>query len=174
MQSIQSAIRRTAVVSGLVAATGLAVVAGSRLGYGQPSADTEFVALETSVNALMVALVDHAAHEIWEAASKPSLTGRDWQGVEQHAIQLVGAGTLVSIGGTGREDSNWAATPAWQEWSRALADGGLAALAAVEDTDQLALQAAGEVIIDACFGCHDMFKPDAPTEGLLHVPHYED
>ena len=65
-------------------------------------------------------------------------------------------------------------TPAWQEWARKLADGGLAALAAVQRSDQNALHAAGEVIVDTCFGCHEMFKPDAPTEGLMHVPHYED
>jgi hypothetical protein len=136
--------------------------------------DADFVAPETSINALMVALVDHAAHEIWEAASAATLTGRDWQTVEQHAIQLIAAGSLISIGGTGREDENWAATPAWQEWSRALSEGGLAALAAVESADQEALHAAGERIVDTCFGCHDRFKPDAPTEGLMHVPHYED
>lgn len=172
MNPTLSRIRR-APVRGIVAA-GLIAVSGSTLTLAQQSDDPDFVPLATSVNALMVALVDHAAHEIWEAASAVTLTGRDWQTVEQHATQLVAAGTLVSIGGTGREDRNWAMTDDWQAWSRALSEGGLAALAAVEDTDQRALQAAGELIIDACFGCHDRFKPDAPTEGLMHVPHYQE
>jgi hypothetical protein len=157
----------------LVLAAGVIAVSSLNLSVGQTD-EADFVAPETSINALMVALVDHAAHEIWETASAARLTGRDWQAVEQHAIQLIAAGTLVSIGGTGREDKNWAATPAWQEWSRALSEGGLAALAAAENADQRALHAAGERIVDTCFGCHDMFKPDAPTEGLMHVPHYED
>lgn len=173
MYSTQSGIRRIAVTVIVFAAASI-LTFGLVPGAAQQSAEADFVAPRTSVNALMVALVDHAAHEIWEAASAPTLTGRDWQTVEQHATQLVAAGTLVSLGGTGREDKNWASTPAWQEWSRALGDGGLAALAAVKSTDQAALREAGEHIIDACFGCHDMFKPDAPTEGLMHVPHYQE
>jgi hypothetical protein len=68
----------------------------------------------------------------------------------------------------------WVATPAWQDWARKLTDGGRAALDAVQKSDQRALHAAGEVIVDTCFGWHEMFKPDASAEGLLHVPHYED
>ena len=172
MKLIQPRIRRS-LVFGLALGAALIAVCGPRPGLAQ-SEKPDFVPLGTSINALMVALVDHAAHEIWEAASAASLTGRDWQTVEQHAIQIVASGTLVSIGGTGPEDRNWVKEPAWQEWSRALSEGGRAALMAAEHTDQRALQAAGQQIIDACFGCHDRFKPDAPTEGLLHVPHYDD
>jgi hypothetical protein len=156
---------------GLVLATGLIALCSSSV--AQPD-NADFVPLRTSINALMVALVDHAAHEIWEAGSAETLTGRDWQTVEQHAIQLVASGTLISVAGTGLQDKGWVATPAWQDWANKLTDGGLAALAAVERSDQRALHAAGEGIVDTCFGCHEMFKPDAPTEGLLHGPHYED
>ena len=155
-----------------VLAASLVIVSISGAGLAQPD-DAAFVPPATSVNALMVALVDHAAHEIWEAGSAATLTGRDWQAVEQHALQLAAAGTLVSLGGTGPQDKNWAISPAWQQWSRALSQGGLAALAAVQKADQRALHAAGEMIVETCFGCHDAFKPDAPTEGLMHVPHYE-
>jgi len=123
---------------------------------------------------MMVALVDHAAHEIWEAGSAEMLTGRDWQTVEQHAIQLIASGTLMSLGGTGAADAGWVMAPAWQEWSQRMTDGALAALAAVDDADQDALNDAGGTIIDACQGCHEVFKPDVPTEGIMHIPHYED
>jgi hypothetical protein len=169
---IESSSGRRLSAIGLVVAAGAIAIGSISLSLAQPD-ETEFVPLETSVNALMVALVDHAAHEIWEHGSATTLTGSDWQTVEQHAIQLVAAGTLVSLGGTGREDRNWAMERTWQQWARALSNGGLAALAAVENTDQQALKAAGERIIETCFGCHDRFKPDAPTEGLMHVPHYE-
>jgi hypothetical protein len=172
MKSIRSRTERKRVV-GLVIAIALTVLWGPRLGVAQPD-DTDFVAPETSINALMVALVDHAAHEIWEAGSKATLTGRDWQTVEQHAIQLVASGTLISLGGTGRADKGWVMTPAWQAWARKLSDGGLAALAAVGNADQEALHAAGEDIVDTCLGCHEAFKPEVPTEGIMHVPHYED
>jgi len=157
----------------LVLAAALVGIYFSRLVVAQ-SNEAGSVPLKTSINALMVALVDHAAHEIWEAGSAERLTGRDWQIVEQHALQLVASGALISLAGTGPQDATWVTTPAWQDWARKLTDGGLATLAAVQKSDQRALHAAGQAIVDTCFGCHDMFKPDAPTEGLLHVPHYED
>ncbi len=165
--------RRTVRGFAIVLALALGAVCVSRLGSAQ-SDDAEAVRLKTSINALMVALVDHAAHEIWEAASADRLTGRDWQVVEQHALQLVASGSLIALAGTGPQDGAWVSSPAWQEWARELTDGGLAALDAVQKSDQRALDAAGRAIVDTCFGCHDMFKPEAPTEGLLHVPHYEE
>jgi cytochrome c556 len=150
-----------------------AAVGGATLGDAQHR-DADAVSLETSINAVMVALVDHAAHEIWEAASAQTLTGRDWQTVEQHALQLVASGALISLEGTGSQDRAWVATAAWRDWANKLTDGGLAALDAAQHADQRALRAAGEALVDTCFGCHDAFKPDAPTEGLMHVPHYED
>jgi cytochrome c556 len=167
-------IRARAVGSlGFMLAAASIAVGAARLGGAQQSG-ADAVALQTSINAVMVALVDHAAHEIWEAASAQTLTGRDWQTVEQHAFQLVAAGALVTLEGTGSQDKAWVATPAWKDWAGKLTEGGLAALDAAQKSDQRALRAAGETLVDTCFGCHDAFKPDAPTEGLLHVPHYED
>jgi hypothetical protein len=163
---------RARAVAFAIAAASIAVGA-ARLGDAQQS-DADTVSLETSINAVMVALVDHAAHEIWEAASAPTLTVRDWQTVEQHALQLVASGALITLEGTGSQDKVWVATPSWREWARSLTEGGLAALDAAQKSDQRALRAAGETIVDTCFGCHDAFKPDAPTEGLMHIPHYED
>jgi len=160
-------------VPGLILAVILAMFLGPRWGVAQQSGDADYLPVQTSINALMVALVDHSAHEIWESGSAETLSARDWQGVEQHAIQLIASGALISLGGTGVADADWVATPAWQEWSRSMTDGALAALAAIQSTDQDALNDAGSTIIDACQGCHEVFKPDLPTEGLVHIPHYE-
>lgn len=158
-------------ILGLALAGSLIAIAGWRVSQAQSD---DHLPVATSINALMVALVDHAAHEIWEAGSAQTLTGRDWQTVEQHAIQLIGSGTLVSLGGTGIADAGWVMAPAWQEWTRTMTDGALAALAAVEDHDQDALNDAGGMIVESCEGCHEVFKPDTPTEGIMHIPHYED
>lgn len=154
---------------------GAVISLGMQLSLAQQS-DTAgpVVPLQTSVNALMVDLVDHAAHEIWDAGYANNLTEHDWQVVEQHAIQLVASGTLVSLGGTGPADRGWALAPAWQEWAGKLADSGLAAQAAVANADQEALLRAGDNLVATCEGCHSVFKPDTPTEGLEHVPHYEE
>ena len=146
---------------------------GWRLGLAQQPDDEEYIPVSTSINALMVALVDHSAHELWEAASAETLSAREWQTAEQHAIQLIASGTLISLGGTGVADAGWVKSPAWQEWTQAMTQGALAALTAVQNADQEALSEAGAAIIDSCEGCHQVFKPDLPTEGLTHIPHYE-
>jgi hypothetical protein len=49
----------------------------------------------------------------------------------------------------------------------------LAARAAIHNYDQDALNDAGVRLLESCQGCHLAFKPELPTEGLYHVPHYE-
>jgi hypothetical protein len=159
-------------VVGVVAASTL-VVSVTGTSVAQDSDDGRSVPVSTSINALMVALVDHSAHEIWEAGSADNLAGLDWDIAEQNAIQLIASGTLVSLGGTGIADEGWAAAPEWQEWSRAMTDGALAARAAIQAFDQDALSDAGDTILNACQGCHQVFKPELPTEGLYHIPHFD-
>jgi hypothetical protein len=158
---------------GLTLAVSLVVLFGWRLSPAQPADGADHIPVATSINALMVALVDHSAHEIWEAGSAGTLTGQDWQRAEQHAIQLVASGTLISLGGTGIADAGWVSAPAWQDWSRIMTGAASAALAAVRNLDQDALNVAGGTLIEACEGCHQAFKPDIPTEGLTHLPHYD-
>ncbi len=131
------------------------------------------VPVPVSINALMVAMVDHSAHEIWDAGNAGPLSGREWQEVEQHAIQLAASGSLISLGGTGAADTGWVASPEWQNWAQQLTDVAMAAHEAVENQDQMALLDAGSAIVETCEGCHQVFKPDSPTEGILHIPHYD-
>lgn len=145
-----------------------------RSGSEQSAASgSAFVPLGVSINAIMVASVDHSAHVIWEAETEETLTERDWQILEQHAIILVSAGTLMSMAGTGPMDKQWVADTAWQTWTREYTDSAHAAMAAVEAMDPSALAAAGDALVETCNGCHEAFKSDVPTEGITHVPHYE-
>ncbi len=137
------------------------------------STDRPFIEMQTSVNAIMVAVVDWAAHEVWEAGYAETMTGRDWLTVRQYATQLLASGTLVSLGGTGRADEDWTTNPEWQRWSSRMIQDSKAALIAIEAQDQEKLAAAGERLVDACEGCHEVFKPTIPTEGIMHVPHHE-
>ncbi len=154
-------------------ATSLIMLLAWPLSMAQQSDDGDHIPVLTSINAMMVALVDHSAHEIWEAGSADSLTSQDWQIAEQHAIQLVASGTLISLGGTGVADSAWVAAPEWQQWSQRMTEAALAARTAIQNVDQNALSNAGSTLVEACQGCHLVFKPDIPTEGLTHVPHYD-
>ncbi|MGI9202821.1 MAG: cytochrome c [Woeseiaceae bacterium] len=135
--------------------------------------EREFVEMQTSINATMVAVVDWAAHEIWEAGYAETMTGRNWLTTKQYAIQLLASGTLVSLGGNGKADMGWVNNPEWQTWSAKMIHETERALVAIDAKDQAALKASGERLVDTCEGCHDAFKPNIPTEGILHVPHHE-
>jgi len=145
----------------------------SAAGQAQAPADPPHVALPISINAVMVSFVDQAAHEIWDGGNQDrDLTDREWLLIEQHSLQLAAAGTVISLGGTGPADRGWALSPAWQDWSRKLGVIALEAKQAVDAKSKVALRDAGDKLTDTCESCHKIFKPDVPTEGIMHQPHY--
>jgi hypothetical protein len=103
-----------------------------------------------------------------------ALTGQEWRETNEHAYQLQALATLVSLGGTGQADKGWVTSPGWQEWAGKLRDAGVSVKRAVDAKNQMALRSAGDALVDTCEGCHKQFKPDVPTEGILHVPHAKD
>jgi hypothetical protein len=145
----------------------------SAAGQAQAPANPAHVALPISINSVMVSLVDQAAHEIWDGGNQDrDLTDREWLLIEQHSLQLAAAGTAISLGGTGPADRGWALSPAWQDWSRKLGVIALEAKEAVDAKSKVALRDAGDKLTDTCESCHKIFKPDLPTEGIMHQPHY--
>jgi hypothetical protein len=136
----------------------------------QPS--TPVVTPKLSVNAMMVGLVDHASHVIWNAADpkKPPKSDADWHELEYHSMQLAAAGTVIKLGGTGKADPGWAQQTSWGKYADGLSDAGLAALDAARLKNREGIAKAGDQLVETCENCHKEFKPDAPTEGILH-PH---
>jgi hypothetical protein len=160
------------IVPTLLAGVSALSVIGWSESAAQQGAQPPFLPLSISINALMVAMVDDVAHNIWEAGNKgAALTGREWQDISEHAYQLQAAATLVSLGGTGQADRGWVTSPAWQEWAGKLRDAGVTVKRAVDTKNQMALRNAGDALVDVCEGCHKQFKPSLPTEGILHIPH---
>jgi hypothetical protein len=124
-----------------------------------------------SVNAEMVALVDHAGHELWnvEQEGKAPKTDAQWAIVQEHAVQLASAGALLQLPGTGVNDRTWTQSPGWTKWARALSEAGLAAEKASESKNLQALVTANGQLVEACEGCHKEFKPSLPSEGITHA-----
>jgi len=175
MANTHSATNRTANILAVAVLLGASayVLLGSAAGQAQAPADPPHVALPISINAVMVSLVDQAAHEIWDGGNQDrDLTDREWLLIEQHSLQLAAAGTAISLGGTGPADRGWAQSPAWQDWSRKLGVIALEAKQAVDAKSKVALRDAGDKLTDTCESCHKIFKPDVPTEGIMHQPHY--
>lgn len=131
------------------------------------------VPLPISINALMVAQVDHAGHELWDAGKEGHApkTAQDWEEIEHHAMQLAAAATLVSLGGTGQADLGWVVKPDWKPLAQKLSDTAMRAVDAAHAKDLTALTKAGDDLTDVCESCHKAFKPQIPSEGIVH-PHY--
>jgi cytochrome c556 len=130
------------------------------------------VPLEVSINAVMVGLVDHASHTIWDAGApgQAPKTDKAWEEVQHHAIQLAAAGSVIAIPGTGKSDAAWVKTPEWQRYAKELADVGVLAWKAAESKDIKGITDSGDKLVATCEGCHKVYKGDLPTEGILH-PH---
>ena len=127
-----------------------------------------------SVNALMVTLIDHSAHYIWDfAALQREITDDEWRTIENYAIQLAGSGPLIALGGAGDMDDAWAKSEAWTSYSRTMTNAAMLALDAAKNKDKFLLGSTGDVLVASCEGCHDAFKPGTPTEGITHQPDYD-
>ena len=125
-----------------------------------------------SINAEMVRVVDHAAHQLWNAEKEGMApkTDADWENIVEHATQIAAAGALIRLEGAGPNDRTFVQQADWQKFGAAVSNAGLAALRSAEAKNQVALVAANGQLVDACEGCHKRFKPALPSEGIMH-PH---
>ncbi len=132
------------------------------------------VEMPVSINAIMVTLIDHSAHHIWDyGVMEREITDDEWRIVEYYAIQLAAAGPAITLGGIGESDNNWVLSPLWTDYAQAMTDTAMQAMIAAQDHDQPMLLKAGNDLTDACEGCHETFKSALPTEGFTHQPDYD-
>jgi Cytochrome C' len=124
-----------------------------------------------SINATMVALIDHAAHGLWDVEREGNAPKNDaaWEEVQEDATQLALAGTLIQLGGTGVSDAGWAAKANWKKHSQELTTAALLAVAAARSRNMSALVEANGDLTQVCENCHNEFKPALPTEGVVHT-----
>lgn len=124
-----------------------------------------------SINAEMVRVVDHAAHQLWNAEKEGMAPKTDahWENIVEHATQIAAAGALIRLEGTGPNDRTFVQQPEWQKFASAVSNAGMAALRATETKNQEALVTANGQLVDACEGCHKRFKPALPSEGITHA-----
>jgi hypothetical protein len=166
--------------AGLMGALGacLSMACSAPAEKSQPSAQSPSAASgappvqsPVSINAEMVRIVDHAAHQLWnvEKQGQALKTDADWENVVEHATQIAAAGALIRLEGTGPNDRTFVQQPEWQKFATAVSTAGLAALRAAETKDQTALVAANGQLVEACEGCHKKFKPALPSEGITHT-----
>ena len=125
---------------------------------------------EVSINEVMVALIDHAGHNLWvvEQKDKAPKTDEDWQNVWEHAVQIAAAGPAITVGGTGPSDATWVKSASWHTYAQRMSDAGVAARNAAKSKNFEALVTANNQLVESCESCHKEFKPALPTEGVVH------
>lgn len=126
-----------------------------------------------SINEIMVLLIDHNSHAIWDVASDAPDNSDDWHLLEHSALALAASGNLTNMGGTGPNDDAWVAEAEWQAYSQAMANAGMAALEAVRARNVEALLSAGDDLLNSCLGCHRQYKPELPNvtaQPHMHTP----
>ncbi|MAM69909.1 MAG: hypothetical protein CMP91_02020 [Gammaproteobacteria bacterium] len=139
------------------------------------AAEAGEIPMPVSINSLMVTMIDHSAHYIWDyAALEDRMLEEEWLAVEYYAIQLAAAGPMLTLGGTGEVDEAWVQSPGWTSFARDMSTAALKALNAAEIQDLALLRTAGDELLDSCLGCHRAFKPESPTEGVIHDPFYDE
>jgi hypothetical protein len=123
-----------------------------------------------SVNAIMVGLVDHAAHNLWnvEQENRAPKSEDDWEIIAEHAIQIVAAGPAITSGGTGVTDNVWADSASWRNYAQQMSNAGGAAFNAARERNLDALVKANGELVQSCESCHKEFKPELPSEGIVH------
>ena len=116
------------------------------------------------INDIMVDVVDHNAHIIWNAADpkRAPKTDRDWHNLEYAATTIAVAGNMILIPGPPKDDQLWTSDPAWRQFAQDETNAALKAVVAVDHHDQKALEAAGDDIVATCEACHKKFKPALP------------
>lgn len=122
-----------------------------------------------TINEVMVLIIDHNSHAIWDVAEDAPDNADDWHLLEHSALTLAASGNLITVGGTGPNDAEWVREAEWRTYSQAMTNAGLDALSAVRERDIEALMDAGDSLLSSCLGCHRQYKPELPN--VMAQPH---
>ncbi|MEP7352649.1 MAG: hypothetical protein ABI824_05410 [Acidobacteriota bacterium] len=117
------------------------------------------------INDIMVDVIDHNSHMIWNAAApeKAPKTDQDWHALEHAAVTLAASGNMILIPGPPKDDQVWVADPQWQKFAQDLTNAGEKAVLAVSHRDMAAISMAGDDLVATCEACHQKFKPALPA-----------
>ncbi|HSG35092.1 MAG TPA: hypothetical protein VLA37_11190 [Sphingomonadaceae bacterium] len=127
--------------------------------------------LPISMNAVMVSVVDSSADYVFALGNGDlPKNDHDWDMVRSASYELVLSGELTKMEGTGANDAAWAADTGWQNMAQDLSTIGQEALALAEarSEDVEAWRGLADRLVTNCLACHEAFKPEIPSEGILH------
>lgn len=106
----------------------------------------------------MTNVITPASNTLWSVEDPQS--DAEWQDLADAAIALVDASESIGRGGSGPNDMEWAADPAWQAFLDTLTGAARAARDAAVAKDLDSLLGANDVLYPPCEECHLQFHPD--------------
>jgi hypothetical protein len=167
-------MKLTHVRRALTALLPLLAISAVTLAAGTPSAKPPVTrgAPPLSLLEVMRASIEVPADGLWAAEGAEKLTDEDWLLVDQDAVQLIGATSLVARAGAGKNDSKWVANADWQAWVSDMQKTALALRATAKSKDAAKLAAAGDHLQKICAGCHAKYRPAEPSDGVARYPFY--
>lgn len=127
--------------------------------------------LPISLNAAMVSLTDQASDYVFAPGNGDMPKNQhDWNLVRQAADDITLAGRVIQIPGTGQYDAQWVAEDDWKRLANEMTAVGREAekLAEAKSTDQEKWMDVGNRLVQTCLDCHEKFKPETPSQGILH------
>jgi len=149
----------------------LAALSGCKEAAKVDQAPASSATLPISINAAMVSVVDHSADYIFALGNGDMpKTDHDWDLVRSASYETILAGKLIQMEGTGPNDAKWVADAGWKSMSDDLTAIGQESLVLAEarDGDEAKWRALGDRLVQNCLACHEAFKPEIPSEGVLH------
>jgi hypothetical protein len=153
------------------AAMALLALAGCQGGADVSRDAAEPAKLPISINAAMISVVDHSADYIFALGNGDlPKNNHDWDLVRVASYETILSGKLIQMEGTGEKDAEWVADPGWQAMADDLTVIGqeALALAEVKSADTEKWRALGDRLVQNCLACHDAFKPEVPSQGIVH------
>lgn len=107
---------------------------------------------------IMLAVIAPMTNKLWAASDIQ--TDTQWLELEQAALTVIAAGTLISQGGPDGAYREQAQNADWQEQTQAMMAAARSAVRAIQNRDEEALFAAGnDELYPPCENCHATYLP---------------
>jgi hypothetical protein len=136
-------------------------------GHSQQGSRTSAAADGTplvSILELMEQTITPATNTLWNAWEPPT-DDAEWVVLEEAAITMLVAVQATALGGTGPDDNEWAAQPAWRAFNQVMLNATSTMLTAIRERDHDTLLDAGDLLYQSCESCHRAFNP-----GVVNQP----
>ena len=133
------------------------ILAASLLAVTQ-TGSTQGLEHRVSVRDTMLAVIGPATYTIWGVESPRS--DEDWLPLEQAAITVILAGSVLMEGGSEVADRNRANDPRWRELTRDMIEAAEHALQAARQRDlETFVEVTNDDLYAPCEECHKVFPP---------------